>query len=352
MRIFEPDIFSSRIPLWMDAEAATSAVVCKVLQLLDLPECATVQSVEKSCALEINSGNFRITTSTGQYLLKRWDRTKTEVDIRKTLGLLIWLQKNSRLPVSHPLTKSAEPLVLDHLGEFWSVFRFVPAEYYDGRLGQLEAAASTAARLHAVLAEAPREWISDSGPLHGTVRDQELFRQVNAQRRNWGEIFGNDSARLLSENWSTVETAWEYVLNSRVDAGVTQLAHFDLHPHNILMSGTDVAAVIDFDSCKPMQVGYALAFAGLKLCRQTVSIAVGGLSAAEVGHKFLQTLGDSEPRYAMLTKHFTALSLAEVLRRIGIILRMNLDNSDRTWNHVLPVQVRHIGEAQALFGDL
>ena len=46
---------------------------------------------------------------------------------------------------------------------------------------------------------------------------------------------------------------------------------------------------------------------------------------------------------------FADLAIAEVFRRIAIILRLNVQNFDRRWNSVLPIQIAHIAESKALF---
>jgi Ser/Thr protein kinase RdoA (MazF antagonist) len=234
----------------------------------------------------------------------------------------------------------------------WSLFRFIPGEYYNGRDAQLEVAADMAARLHSALFETPQQWLPDAGPIHFSERDNDVFLQARARIDDWEDIFGPECALVLAENWKTVEAAWVKLRRATPDSGAMQPAHFDLHPHNILMLNHNIVAVLDFDACKLMPPGYALAFAGLKLCRQAVAEFGGELTAAAAGRKFVQTVCEREPRYVSQVKHFSVLAIAEVLRRIGIILRLNLVDSDKTWNHVLPIQIKHIGEAQALFGEL
>ena len=46
---------------------------------------------------------------------------------------------------------------------------------------------------------------------------------------------------------------------------------------------------------------------------------------------------------------FLSLSKAEVMRRICLIFRINLLDNNSDWNHVLPIQIAHLFEADILF---
>ena len=159
MNLFDPDIFSGGAPVWTAISASKTKPVREVLRRFALPECAMVHNIEKSGALEINSGNFHITTSEGQYLLKRWGQKQSEDEIKRILGLLHWLQESKQIPVVPALTSRGQPVILLHTDSLWSIFRFVTGQYYNGQSDQLEAAADMAARLHMVLAITPRPWL-------------------------------------------------------------------------------------------------------------------------------------------------------------------------------------------------
>ena len=135
-----------------------------------------------------------------------------------------------------------------------------------------------------------------------------------------------------------------------MSGGQIQAAHFDLHPHNILVGGGKVAAVLDFEACKVMPVGFALGFAALKQCRQAMTLHPLSADPRRVGSLYADHLLRTCPRVRGLIAHFGDLAVAEVLRRICIILRLNVENGDKKWNKVLAVQLRHLVEARALFG--
>lgn len=351
MGLFEFDLFSQAAPVWTPVDEVTSEILREIVKKMDVSEISIVHSFEKSGAIEINSGNFRVIAPEGVYLLKQWGANCSETRIRTILDLSRWLEGEG-IPVAPALISHDKPICVSHVGRFWSVFPFAPGKYYGGHTNELKAVAQKIGQLHMALAVAPTRLLSlGAGPHYRTDIDGAILRQAATMRGEWDQIFGRELALLLRRSWSSVELAWSQVLRMPSNSGPTQLAHFDLHPHNILMAEGNVSAFLDFDSCKQMQLGYALGFAGLKLGRQAVAESRGGVSPADAGSRFLNTLCACDSRFEVLADLFSVRASTEVLRRICGILRLNIEKSQKTWNHVLPVQLCHLEEARALFGE-
>jgi hypothetical protein len=135
----------------------------------------------------------------------------------------------------------------------------------------------------------------------------------------------------------------------KIDAGAVMPVHFDLHPHNLIFNNFEVSAILDFEACKLMPVGYALAFAGLKQCRQAV-VSCGDLSLTHaIGKQYVEILYSHFRDWKILFEKFSDLALSEVIRRLCIIFRLNVLHGNKEWNKVLPVQLAHLHEAKALF---
>jgi hypothetical protein len=98
-----------------------------------------------------------------------------------------------------------------------------------------------------------------------------------------------------------------------------------------------------------MESGYALGFASLKLCRQ--SVVKTSLKPKEVADIWLNNLAESFPDNKEFFPFIGDLAIAEVLRRIAIILRLNIVDSNPKWNAFLPVQLNHLQEARLLFNN-
>jgi hypothetical protein len=254
------------------------------------------------------------------------------------------------LPIPAPIRFSSGDMLIATVSDYWTVFPFVDGNYFAGTCNQLDSAADVCGRLMETLAHLPLPYMPAMGPEHLSDYDGSLLKRVGAASGRWDSMFGEQYASLLSEYWSTLTKEWAGLVALGPDAGPVQAVHFDLHPHNILMNGNVVAAVLDFDSCKLMRVGYALAFAGLKQCRQVVANDVRGLDPAVVGRRYKDKLSSCLSTSSWSANQFGDLAISEVLRRVCLILKLNIEDGDKTWNHILPIQLAHVREARALFG--
>ena len=288
-------------------------------------------------------------TSEGVFLLKRWSRSAKAADLEKTLALMSWLELR-QIPVPEPIKFLDGEVLLSLDSGAWSLFSFIEGEYFSGAGDQLEAAAEMSGRLMETLSQLPSNYWPESGAKYFTTSDSDLLNRVKDTSSNWNKLFGAEYASLSTEGWPVLMREWDQLFDSGLGDAIVQASHFDLHPHNILVSRNTVTALLDFESCKLMQPGYALSFGALKQCRQTVALHQLKESAALVGARYTTRLVDCYPDADHIVSRIGDFAVSEALRRICIILRLNLESGDKTWNHVLPIQLGHIGEARALFG--
>lgn len=347
--LFQPDLFSISRPGWVKLDATIAPALDTVLSFLPkalLPLCS---DPEQSDALGINSSNFRLTTPQGVFVLKRWSPQGNTSDVTKTLAIMTWLASR-QLPVPAPVQfQSGEVLLSIECGA-WSLFPYIEGEYFSGAEGELFAAAEVTGRLMETLSRFPPACLPASGPVQMTAADGELLRRVKDASQEWDKLFGLEHASLLAESWPALMSEWEKLDAASPLAGPVQAAHFDLHPHNLLVMGDKVAAVLDFEACKLMPVGYALGFAALKQCRQAITLRQLPGDSRFVGALYAEHLVGSYPGARSLVTQLGDLAVSEVLRRICIILRLNIESGEKKWNRVLTVQLGHLGEARALFG--
>lgn len=347
--LFQPDIFSASRPGWKSVSMADERILGDILTYLPTSFFPLLADPEISDTLSINSSNYRLNTSQGVFLLKRWSRSAEATDLTKILSLMMWLE-SMELPVPKPIKFQGGNFLQWLDSTIWSLFTFIEGEYFSGAAGELEAAAEMTGRLMETLSRLPSNYLPGAGPKYLTVSDGELLRRVERAFSHWSQLFGQEYANLLSEWWPMLMMEWNRLLDKGGDAGTVQAAHFDLHPHNILVSGNHVAAVLDFESCKLMPVGYALGFAALKQCRQAVALSELPSDAELVGARYINRLMDCCAGTGSIISRIGDFAVSEALRRICCILRLNIENGNKVWNHVLPIQLGHIGEARALFG--
>jgi hypothetical protein len=345
---FKPDLFSTRRPQWIAVSDATAASLDAVVLRLPQPLLPLATVPEQPDSLEVNSKNFRLSCAGGRVLLKRWPVTADPSQAQRTLELMVWLA-NQGMAVPRPM-QFREGGLLHVTGDGqWCAFPFVEGDYFSGSGTEVDEAATKTGELARNLARLAPEHLPVRGPEHLTDKDDRLLGEMERQRHEWPALFGVDHSQVLSGAWEQLRALWRRLRSERPDGGPVQAAHFDLHPHNWLMKNERVTAILDFESCKQMPIGYAVAFAGLKQGRQAVVASGEDGSARSIGTRFQRAVCQAYAPLTSVAPHFADLALAEVLRRLCVIFRLNIEQGDRAWNRVLPVQLGHLDECGALF---
>lgn len=87
------------------------------------------------------------------------------------------------------------------------------------------------------------------------------------------------------------------------------------------------------------------------ICRQAV-VRNSGLSPYEIGSRFSRCLLQQNAELGFMRNQFGRYGRAEILRRIVLILGLNFEKNDATWNSVLGVQIKCFIESYILFDGL
>lgn len=347
VHLFSHDIFSSSRPEWTGGSLNSFPGLNALVEYLPAGFNSGQLVIEYSGGLEINSSNFKLSANGESILIKRWSKSAEKNHVERVLDTMDWLA-NSGIPVPRPIKFSGGSYLLQHEGYYWSCYPFVDGEYFSGRGNQITSVALITAKLTVALSKLPPELIPDRGPVHLTDEDDLTLIEIEGLRSKWEDFFGAGYTKLLEESWATLTDNWERIRKMRVNAGPEMAVHFDMHPHNMIFNDSQASAILDFESCKMMPVGYALAFAGLKQCRQTIAFQGDPSQALKIGRNYMNILSSELEISKPLINNFCDLALAEIIRRICIIFRLNI-SGNKEWNRVLPVQLAHLYEAKALF---
>jgi hypothetical protein len=347
--LFQPDLFSISRPEWVKVSEDSLSTLDNVLTRLPkwfLPQEAFP---EQSGALGINSSNFRLYTSKGVFLLKRWSDQTAHQDIENTLAIMKWLA-SCYLPVPVPVDLYKGSFTLKSNSATWSVFPFIEGDYFSGVGDELGLAAEITGRIMQTLSFLPKSLMPNVAPIPMTNSDGKILQKFNECSGDWERMLGKEQTELLAEWWPILMEEWHTLNSINLVAGPIQASHFDLHPHNILMREGRIAAILDFEACKVMPIGFALGFAAMKQCRQALVASTLPDNLRSIGSHYVARLVKACPDAHKIVANFGNLAVAETLRRICIILRLNLESGEKKWNKVLPIQLNHLGEARALFG--
>lgn len=348
MNPFEPDFFSSSKPIWYDCLEERSNEIRKLVSH-HFPSLDKLENkVKQVGGIEINSNNYCIECTQGKFLLKKWGISLNLNDINEICELTSSLNKRN-LPVSKLIPAFNQSLVISYNNQYWSLFEFDNSDFYSGTVQELKSVAHATGMLFTNLYNINDNLVSLKKPDICSPNDYQLFKDFFDNPEVVYNIIKDSEVELLKSNKNLLQNEIELVFNSNHNLGIFQFSHFDLHPHNILVNQGEVSSFLDLDSIRLMESGYALGFASLKLCRQ--SVVKTGLKPKEVANIWLNNLAECLPHNKEFFPFIGDLAIAEVLRRIAIILRLNIVNGNPQWNAFLPVQLNHLKEARLLFNN-
>jgi hypothetical protein len=260
-----------------------------------------------------------------------------------------WLA-SQQLPVPAPVKVQQNSFTLSTGSGTWSLFPFVEGAYFSGAGEELPEAAKITGHLIEKLALLPSNCTPNIGPIQLAQSNSELIRRAKDMSGRWDKLFGMENAALLDLSWPLLMIEWERLNSTKLIGGRIQAAHLDMHPHNLIVKADKVVAVLDFESCKVMPIGFALGFAALKQCRQTMALGLSLREPRSVGSAYKNDLLQACPSAHALVAHLGDLAVAEALRRIFVIIRLILEKREENWNRVLGIQIGHLREARMLFG--
>lgn len=302
-------------------------------------------AIEQFGGAEINSHNFKVHTATGTWLCKRAP-ADAEPRLRRALALAAWLAPQ-HLAIPGPVRARDTSFLVPRGDWVWCVWPFVDGTFFHGGTTALQAAASLTGRLHRRLTYTPGGMWPVTKWTYGFEDAADLLDTAGKDRANWARAFGEIPAEHLGR-WSRALPAMVHGLSARVAAwgyDVLQPCHGDLHPHNLLMRGSEVAAILDVDSLVVAPYPVTCGFARYKLVRQAAS--AGGDPVA-LGRAFALSLRMVGPRAHLDDDALREGARAEVVRRLLLVLRLHYRDGNSRWNHVLGVHLSGLDEIAAI----
>lgn len=357
LQLFSPDLFSDPVPRFAPVSQAEADVIGSVLIEAYGARVGPVERLRRSGAIEVNSKNFAVDARRGRFLLKRLDAGKDLAAASEQLALQRWLAEQG-LPVPSVVPGAKGELIVFGSGASWCLFDFVEGEYFSGDEASLEPTARVIGSLMAACGRASALGIVATAGVEYPSPDDVgvLLRRASDRRADWADLFGVEEAALLEDEWEFVGVIAERLAapHGPPRGEASRICHIDLHPHNLLLRGGRVVAVLDPDSYLRQPPQIALAFATYKLLRQHVvrhGLGRSPLVVAERGRAFVATIRaaadlPSQPGEIALA------AKAEIFRRLLYILRSNVDAGDGTWNKVLPVHLAGLHEVDQIFAAL
>lgn len=355
MNLFLPDKYDERCPKFINV--AASALMSTIRDLLTdyygFPSANDID-VKASGAAEANSSNYHVVAKDQDLLVKRFDRSVCTSRLLHKLRLYKWLSERDT-PVAKVREGSSQQLITDHADYNWCVLQFIKGMYFSGTDEEIIDAAKTTETLIHTLKEAKKLL---PPVCHRTEFPEpndclQLMALLKKRRNEWRCLLGSESASVVSDEWSTIESSFsEYSRSFPSAFEDTLLSHIDLHPHNLLFNDGRVIAVLDFESLQIAPPAIMVSFSALKLLRHAAACrnsSTGGVRPRDLVETYRSGLSDK----GFLPDRARSLAKREIIRRLYNLLRNALRGGHELWKWPNDIKMHVLGlvEAEELFPE-
>ncbi len=345
--MFKSDIFSEPTPKWFQIDQEKKDEFSFLASALFGNNFSGNFKIYYSGALEINSKNFKVVQGNSIFLLKKLNNHFIPSTILNTIKIIKFLYDKG-VQVSRPIKFKNKSYFFKQDFSSYTINEFIEGDYFLGTKNQLESAPQLIANFVNELSKLPKDVYPLNGPNYEYTHLKSTIEKIKRHKKVWSKIFGTELSELITDSFGTIEMVMEKLTDFDFKGGPVLPNHYDIHPHNLLYMGDELKAVIDYDSIKLSPIGYGIAFSAMKLCRQSIA-ENPDLCPKSTGHIFKEKLLNNLNIEKSWMSNFLNLALVEIMRRICIIINLNLDKQNTDWNKVLPIQLLHLKEAQILF---
>jgi len=349
--LFLPDLFSETGPRWHEVNNEKVHSLLHVLHTYYFIAKEDVCSIKQSDTIELNSNNFLILTNKNKYVVKRWpiDHGQNNLNWEINANLENWLaDQNIHVPTILQ-SESNEKCIVEYMGCYWCV------NYFSGIGSELQEAGLEICKLFSSL-----ERVSPHLQPINVVKslDENLATMIVDLERSqcdWGAIFGEQYVDIFNDSWSDIKAELKRLLVEQTSLPLTVgICHIDMHPHNILMLNGKVSAILDYHSLVMAQREPILAFNIFKLARQAMVIIGSKRKDKDIDGQVVLIIRKLIEKGVVDEKFYERVSIyakMEIMRRLLLIMELNIKDKNQEWNHILQVQISALKEVDVIFSS-
>lgn len=344
MAIFEPDIFSASRQITSKISDEKEREITGLLGKYFNSLIDSHVNIQQFGGMEINSNNYLIRDKNSAFVLKKFnvlsDKSRQLVINQLDLAMKV---KEAGLPLPNLLKPDGSDAVLfEEHGAQWALMDFIEGDFFTGAYEEHRNTIKVVLDLWDTLSVIkPMPELPMIHPVD--TDDIDLLGQIH-RTRGFSDGFPGLSESGLQNVLRQIECELLEVLTIGNDLIPSCAAcHIDMHPHNLLTKNSELVAILDIESFQTAPKYVALAFNLFKQSRQAVVFQkLDNIKINDLKREVYQEL-ESRNVISDVSK-LKVYAKAEILRRIFIILRLNLQG-DYRWNHVLPIQINALKEA-------
>ncbi|MDO8455189.1 MAG: phosphotransferase, partial [Sulfurimonas sp.] len=271
--LFNTDIFSSNIPKFIKSDFNISKLLGNLIAENYNQISGDIICVEQFQGNEINSNNYKVTTSSGEYLIKKFIDINEYDKLQRILSLSNWLNANDIKLGKTYLSNKDELIVKNKVdNSYWCVFDFINGSFFTGISDrELVSVGSEIGIFFNKLKDIPIE-LEPIEKIDYFKNSEDLMRAIEKNKKNWVSYFGSDLSSALTDNWEFLQKTYSQLLKYKDTLLHSKLTpcHIDLHPHNLLIEENELKSILDVDSIKLNHTLIAISFSMYKLLRQSI----------------------------------------------------------------------------------
>lgn len=344
---FKKDIFSKSKIVWLKKNNFSNKTdLNKYIKLKS--KLGNLNNIYVRKGLKVNSKNFKIKIGKKFFLLKNWKNNKQLTNIERLNNINQILSKKFKYISKIRKINSRNEFLLKK--DYYTLYDFIDGYHFSGEMDEFKDVSLKIGLLFKNLSNLDEKAKRVSGPKYFTKENDLTIKSIIKKRKYWNKIFGKKLGVKLSNNWNDIYKIYNLNKRHKIPTQIMQYSHYDLHPHNMIIKNKKLVAFLDCESLKFMDPGFSLAFACLKLSKQSL-IQLGKINkknSKKVVDIFIKKVSSNYPKIKKISNNFFYYSSSEVIRRILIILSLNL-KGNKVWNKVLNIQIDHLKEAKILF---
>lgn len=332
-QLFRPNAFSRRTPQFSAANEAETQSIHRLLHEA-YPRIAATDILRVG-AFELNSQNWRIHSARGDFILKCVEAARHTALAAQAFVCHELQQGGLAVPEFEP--DRFGNLVAQHEGRAFCVTHFVSGEYFGADRAQWHELLILCASLMKRCA-----LLEPAATLpHMVFFSPDDVQTVNTLQGG-AEIRGLDreGKELIFELFQMAHSHYQGQSNQSGRG----IFHVDIHPHNLICSGAEVALLTDFESFRVTDPFHSLGF-GLFKCLRELLVDCSEPMPALLG-KLKEDCARVFPAHTL--RSLIEAARADLLRRALSITRELIRSGQARWEFMLETQLTGLAETQHL----
>ena len=302
--------------------------------------------ISKNLGQEKNSSNFLVEIKSKKYILKQINKKKiAKSTLLSCINFLRWLNKNKiKVPNHIKFKNGAYFKFFDN--KYWILTSFAEGNHFYGHKKEFSNVIKEICRTSKIIKKYPNKKELEKN----YIKTSFLEHYFNlAKNKKIKDFIGIKNFNLLKKNQKKIDTTIQELKNIKISDKQLFPTHVDIHPLNIITKKNKLISIIDYNSWKRSSQIECLAYAGFKLCRQVILKNKKKEIKKSLRKQFIKLVNKYYDPKVKLDKKFILICKKMILIRIINILKLNIEQKDKSWNNFLPFMLLYLEEVEIIF---